>query len=168
MSEQRQSDPVFVPELETLAQAAAQRLRAQVAGSDEEAGSAQQAVVAAAGAALSAGLGLGEIAAAEQAGQSRARAEDGKEMLRAVERCARRRREAEREYELMITRAVMLGLGHREIAAAAQTTHGTVRAVVSRAPDAGGQSSTTRVDVADDHDPGVPEHAESFGDGTDG
>jgi hypothetical protein len=167
MTDEQHGDPELAPELETLAQAAAQRLRAQVAGNDEEAASAQHSVVAAAGAALSAGLALGEIAAAEQSGQSRARAEDGKEMLRAVERSARRRREAERDYEQAITRAVTLGLAHREIATAAQTTHGTIRAVVSRASDPGGQGSTTSVDLAEDHDRGEPDHAEGFGDTSD-
>lgn len=100
---------------------------------------------------------------AEQAGQSRARREDGKELLRAVERSARRRRDAERDYEQAIARAVTLGLAHREIAAAAHTTHGTIRAVVSRTAGRGGQDPASPVDLADDHDPGAAAHAQALG-----
>jgi hypothetical protein len=49
-----------------------------------------------------------------------------------VERAARRKREAEHEYEQAVVRAVRLGLAHRDVAAAAQVAHGTVRAIVAR------------------------------------
>ena len=54
-------------------------------------------------------------------------------MLRQVTRAAKRKREADREYEQAISRAGGLGLSHREIAAAAQVSHGTVRAILTRA-----------------------------------
>ena len=57
------------PELDAIATTAAQRLRTQ----------AQQAVIAAASSAISVGVALGEIAAAEHAGQARAREELGKD-----------------------------------------------------------------------------------------
>jgi DNA-directed RNA polymerase specialized sigma24 family protein len=77
---------------------------------------------------------LGDIAAAEQAGQTSAREELGKDLLRAVERASRRKRDAETEYEQAITRAATLGLAHREIATAAQVAHGTIRSILTRSP----------------------------------
>ena len=53
-------------------------------------------------------------------------------MLRQVTRAAKRKREADSEYEQAITRAGRLGLSHREIAAAAQVSHGTIRAILTR------------------------------------
>lgn len=43
------------------------------------------------------------------------------------------KREADSEYEHAITRAGRLGLSHREIAAAAHVSHGTIRAILARA-----------------------------------
>ena len=83
--------------------------------------------------AIAAGLSLAAIADAEQIGQRRAREELGPEVLRRVERAARRKREAEHEYEAAIVRAGRLGLAHRDVAAAAQVAHGTVRAIIARA-----------------------------------
>ena len=54
-------------------------------------------------------------------------------MLRQVTRAAKRKREADSEYEQAIARAGRLGLSHREIAAAAEVSHGTVRAILARA-----------------------------------
>src|SRR5450755_1679676 len=102
------------PELEAIATAAAQRLRAQIDENEPEAAEAQQAVIAAASGAITAGVSLGEIAAAEQAGQDRAREELGKDLLRTVERAARRR------------------LAHADIAEAAPAARGTIRTIVSR------------------------------------
>lgn len=120
------------PALEAIAIAAAQRLRAQVEEAEPQAAEAQQAVIAAASGAITAGVSLGEIAAAEEAGQDRAREELGKDLLRTVERAARRRREIEHEYEQAVRRADRLGLAHTDIAEAAQTARGTIRTIVSR------------------------------------
>jgi hypothetical protein len=120
------------PELEAIATAAAQRLRAQIDENEPEAAEAQQAVIAAASGAITAGVSLGEIAAAEQAGQDRAREELGQDLLRAVERTARRRREIEHEYQQAVQRAGRIGLAHTDIAEAAQTARGTIRTIVSR------------------------------------
>ena len=54
-------------------------------------------------------------------------------MLRQVARAAKRKREADSEDEQAIGRAGRLGLSHREIAAAAEVSHGTVRAILTRA-----------------------------------
>ena len=56
------------PELEAIATAAAQRLRAQVDENEPQAAEGQQAVIAAASGAITVGVSLGEIARAEQAG----------------------------------------------------------------------------------------------------
>ena len=54
-------------------------------------------------------------------------------MLRHVSRAAKRKRDTDTtEYEQAIGRAGRLGLSHREIAAAAQVSHGTVRAILTR------------------------------------
>jgi hypothetical protein len=124
------------PELEAIATAAAQRLRAQVDENEPHAAEAQQAVIAAASGAMSAGVSLGEIAAAEQAGQNRAREELGTDLLRAVERAARRRREIEHEYEQAVQRAARIGLAHSDIATAAQTARATIHTIASHTNDA--------------------------------
>ncbi len=95
--------------------------------------------------AIAAGLSLAEIADAEQIGQGRAREELGPELLRRVEHAARRKRDAEHEYEQAIVRAGRLGVTYRDVAAAAQVAHGTVRAIIARTDTACGQhaASTT-------------------------
>ena len=77
--------------------------------------------------------GLSAIADAERDGELRARQELSGDVLRQVTRAAKRKREADSEYEQAISRAGRLGLSHREIAAAAQVSHGTVRAILTRA-----------------------------------
>lgn len=54
------------------------------------------------------------------------------DLRRRVERAAGRRRAAEHEYEQAVGRACRVGLAHRDVAAAAQVAHGTVRAIVAR------------------------------------
>ena len=53
-------------------------------------------------------------------------------MLRQVTRAAKRKHETDSEYEQAIYRAGRLGLSHREIVTAAQLSHGTVRAILTR------------------------------------
>jgi hypothetical protein len=125
-------EPVLSPELEALAHAADQRLRADLDGSANDITERQHAVTQAANAAITAGVPLSAVAQAEQVGQARARRELGNELLRRVERTARRSREATAEYEQAIARAARLGLAHRDLAAAAQIAHGTIRAILTR------------------------------------
>ena len=73
------------------------------------------------------------VAEAEREGEQRARLELSGDVLRQVTRAAKRKCEADSEYEHAISRASRLGLSHREIAAAAQVSHGTVRAILIRA-----------------------------------
>ncbi len=138
-------------QLEPVAVAAAQRLRAQTAGDEPQAAAAQQALVAAASTAMAAGVDLAQIAAAQQTGQARVRDELGKDQLRAVERAARRRREVEAEYQDAIRRAGRLGLAHREIASAAGAAAGTIRSLLTR-PANGTPAATHDEPPAEHHD----------------
>ncbi len=140
-------------QLEPVAAAAAQRLRAQAAAGDEpQAAQAQQALVAAASAAMAAGVDLAQIAAAEQTGQARVRDELGKDTLRAVERAARRRRDADTEYQDAIRRAATLGLPQRDIASAAGAAPGTIRSLLTR--PANGTLASTHDEPPAEHDDG--------------
>lgn len=126
---------VLAGELEAIAAAAAARLRAETEKNDEQAAEAQQTVIAAAGRAMATGVSLGEIAAAEQAGQARVRGELGKELLRTIERTTRRRREIDHEYEQASRRGGRPGLTHRELAGAAGAAPRTVRPMLARSSD---------------------------------
>ena len=132
MTTDRTADGALSPELEVIATAAHDRLQAQ-AGEDpsgiEDAG---RRVAEAASAAIAAGARLSAIADAEREGEQRARQGLSAEMLRQATRAAKKKREADREYEQSITRAGRLGLSHREIAAAAHVSHGTIRAILTR------------------------------------
>ena len=86
----------------------------------------------AASAAIVAGAALGAIADAERSGELRARRALSMDVLRHVTRAAKRKREADSEYEQAIARAGRIGLSHREIATAAEVSHGTVRAILAR------------------------------------
>jgi hypothetical protein len=111
-------DTVLSAELEAIAAAAHDRLRANAgedaAGADE----AQRRLAEAATAAIAAGTALSAIAEADRTGEQRARGAVGADVLRQVARSARRKREADSEYEQAIKGADRLGLSHREIARA--------------------------------------------------
>jgi DNA-binding NarL/FixJ family response regulator len=125
-------DAALSPELEAIAAAAHDRLQAQ-AGQDLSAQqAAQRRVAEAASAAIAAGAALSVIADAEHTGQLRARRALSTDVLRHVTRAAKRKREADSEYEQAIARAGRIGLSHREIATAAEVSHGTVRAILAR------------------------------------
>jgi hypothetical protein len=132
MAAHTSTEEVLAPELEAIAAAAADRLRGEVADTLQDESELHRALAQAAGAAIAAGLPLGAIADAERAGQRRAREELRPDVLRQIARLARRKREIEVEYEHAVIRAVRLGLTHREVAAAAQVTHGTIRAILDR------------------------------------
>jgi DNA-binding NarL/FixJ family response regulator len=123
-------DAALSPELEAIAAAAHNRLQAQAAQDLSAREAAHRRVAEAASAA---GGALAAIAEAERAGELRARRELSGDVLRQLARAAKRKREADSEYEQGIARAGRLGLSHREIAAAAEVSHGTVRAILTRA-----------------------------------
>jgi DNA-binding NarL/FixJ family response regulator len=131
MSARQSTETPLAPELEAIAAAAADRVRALADASAED-GGLQRRVAEAASTAIAAGAALGAIAAAEQVGQARARGELGPDALKRIARASRRRREADAEYEQEILRGARLGLPHREIATAAEVAHGTVRAILAR------------------------------------
>jgi hypothetical protein len=126
------TNEILTPELEAIAAAAANRLRNESTGTGQDHPEPHGAVAQAAGAAIAAGLPLSAIADAERTGQQRARQELRPDILRQIARAARRKRETELEYEQAVTRATRLGLTHREVAAAAEVTHGTIRAILDR------------------------------------
>jgi DNA-binding NarL/FixJ family response regulator len=123
------------PELEAIAAAAADRVRASVDSDAPDFAGVDQRVRDAAGAAIAAGTPLGAIAAAEQQGQAQARAQLSPKVLKQLGRAAERKRDAELDYELEIYRAGRLGLSHREIATAVGVAHGTIRAILTRRAD---------------------------------
>jgi DNA-directed RNA polymerase specialized sigma24 family protein len=130
-------------ELDAIATATQDRLRAEAEDNRDAAAQARQRVQHAAGAAITAGARLSAVADAERAGEERAREALRSELLRQVTRAAKRMREAARDYEVAIRRAGRVGLSHREIASAAEVTHGTVRAVLGRAPGSDGLPAQT-------------------------
>jgi len=137
-------------ELEVIATAAAELLRALSDGDVEREADLQRAVGEVASRAIAAGVSLASIADAERIGHGRARAELGGELLRRVERAARRKRDAEDEYEQAIVRAGRVGLAHRDVAAAAQLAHGTVRAILARTQTASAQSTASTTGTVGD------------------
>jgi hypothetical protein len=132
MAARERTDVELSGELEEIATSAAERLRALTGGDVEREAELRRRVGEAASRAIAAGLLLSSIADAEQIGQRRAREVLGPDLLRRVERAGRRKREAEHEYEQAVVCAARLGLAHRDVAAAAQVAHGTVRAIVAR------------------------------------
>jgi DNA-binding NarL/FixJ family response regulator len=121
-----------VSELAAVAEAAGARLRAETDADGDAATAAAEALVVAASAAMAAGQSLTDIAQAEAEGQQDVRNALRLDTLRRVEGTGRRAREARIEHHRAIARAVRLGLSTREIAAAAEVTHGTVRAISNR------------------------------------
>ena len=110
------ADGALSPELEAIATAAHDRLHAQTGQDLSTIEEAERRVAEAASAAIAAGARLSAIADAERAGEQRARQELSADVLRQVTRAAKKKRDADTEYEQAITRAGRLGLSHREIA----------------------------------------------------
>lgn len=151
------TDKPLAPELESIASAAADRLRVQADTNPQHDEEHQQRVAHAASAAIAAGLGLGAIADAERIGQERARQELGTQVLRQVRSAARRKREAQSEYEHAVLRAARLGLAHRDIATEAEVAHGTVRALIARTQTPPDNPAPSALSAAtDDVEPAQP------------
>ncbi len=156
MSARHITDEPLVPELEAIAAAAADELRALMDEARDGGQAPCSGVPAAAGAAIAAGMPLAAVADAERVGQTRARRELGSDVLRRVERAARRKREADDEYQHAIARAARLGLPHREIGGAAQVAHGTVRAIIARGDN--GSADRTSGEAPTDTNGSEPAH----------
>jgi len=154
MSLRQKTNVELARELEAIATAAAERVRAQTDGDEQREAQLHRDVGEAASRAIGAGVSLGAIADAERIGQGRAREELGREVLRGVERAARPQREVEHEYEQAVLRAARLGLAHRDVAIAAQVAHGTVRAIITRTATASANSAAaTTIEASIDADP---------------
>ena len=116
---------------------AALEARANGEGSDEP----SRRALTAARAALDGGHPISAIAAAEADGERAARERVGTQVLRSVERSAKKLRDATEEYERTVVQAVRLGLAARDIASRAGVSHGTVAAVARRHEQASGGPS---------------------------
>jgi hypothetical protein len=132
MPSHQKTERPLSPELDAIAQAAADRLRAHCGEDPRTAEQHSQRVADAASAAIHAGAALSAIAEAERVGEERARRELRADVLRRVERAAKRKRETVADYDRAIDRAARIGLSHREIAGAASVSHSAVRAVLAR------------------------------------
>lgn len=121
------ADDALLDEVRQAAEAALEA-RASGDGSEEPA----RCALNAARAALDGGHPISVIAAAEAEGERAARDRVGGQVLRSVERSAKKMREATEEYERAIVHATRLGLAARDIAARAAVSHGTVAAVARR------------------------------------
>ncbi len=140
-------------ELRSVADAAGNRLRAEVDGDEQAGQTAAHGLLEAATSAMNAGYSLTEITQAETRGKAEVRAALSPDTLEGVERTGRVVREAQEEHHRTIARAVRLGLSTRQIAAAAGVTHSTVRAITNRLT---GQSPTeeSSLDSGDAHEHG--------------
>jgi DNA-directed RNA polymerase specialized sigma24 family protein len=151
MTSTQTTDRVLSAELEAIATAAHDRLHAEAGEDVAAAAEAQRRLAEAATAAIATGAALSAIADAERTGEVRARGAVGTEVLRQVARSAKRRDDADSEYEQAITRADRLGLSHREIARAGGVSHGTVRAILSRATPSANSSEPPAPGQGEEH-----------------
>ena len=108
MASGHKTEVKLAPELEAIATAACEQLCAKTDGDPQPEERLQRGVGDAAGRAIAAGLSLSAIADAERIGHARAREQLGTEVLRAAERAAQRKREAESTYEQAVGRAARL------------------------------------------------------------
>lgn len=116
--------------LDEVRQAADAALEALASGADTAEVDGRKR--AAARAALDDGHAIAAIAAAEAEGERAARERVAVQVLRAVERTAKKMRDSTEEYEQTVAQAVRLGLPARDIGARAGVSHGTVTAVARR------------------------------------
>jgi hypothetical protein len=148
----------LVSDLAAVAGAAGARLRAETDADGDAAKAAAEELVTAAGAAMAAGHSLSDIAQAEARGKEDVRDALRGDTLKGVERTGRRAREARMEHHQAIARAMRLGLSTREIAAAADVTHGTVRAISNRLAAVGADGRLAKEsDIDIEPDDGEPE-----------
>jgi DNA-binding NarL/FixJ family response regulator len=129
---QQDSDAVLEGELLSVADAGGARLRAETDEDAEAARTAAEGLMRATASAMAAGHSLTEIARAEARGKESIRRTLRADALKLVERSGHRARESQAEHYRAIARATRLGLPMRDIAQAAQVTHGTIRAINNR------------------------------------
>lgn len=156
------SDDGLPAELVAVRDAAEAVLAAHAAGEVDAETLAQSRE--AAKAALDAGHALAAVAAAEQAGQEAARGRVGAQVLREVERTAKRVREATFDNEAAIARAARIGLPDRQVAERAGIAHATVRSIVRRHDQASAGSDRDAEARDDTGSPVAPGDAPTGGD----
>lgn len=125
-------DKQATPELEAIATAAADVVRADAAQDADARGGAEARMAEAIAAAAMARTDFEAIAQAGRQGRARARGELGTEVARRIKRAAQRRREVEHEYEEAVRLGARIGMAHGEIAAAAGISPNGVRSVLAR------------------------------------
>jgi hypothetical protein len=154
MASRNTEDGSVPPELAAVTRAAGERLRAETDEDFPAIARMSQELVNAATSAMGAGYSLTEIARAETRGKDEVREALSGDALRRVERTGRQAREAQLEHHRSIARAMRLGLSTREIAAAANVTHGTIRAITNRLAATGSGSPAVSEEQSDE--PGQP------------
>ena len=150
MASGKMGDGSVPPELATVSKAAGERLRAETDEDFPAIDRTSQELVNAATAAMGAGYSLTEIARAETSGKDEVRLALSGDALRRVERTGRQAREAQLEHHRSIARAMRLGLSTREIAAAANVTHGTIRAITNRLAASGSGAAPASEDDSEE------------------
>jgi DNA-binding NarL/FixJ family response regulator len=120
----------LAPALKHVSDASGSVVEVESNGGDVEA--ARAGATDAAKAALDAGHSLGEVAAAESAGQLASQQRLRRERLRRVGAAAERLRAATTDYELSVTEALDFGLSAREIALTARANHSTIISIRRR------------------------------------
>ena len=150
MASGKMGDGSVPPELATVSRAAGERLRAETDEGFPAIDRTSQELVNAATAAMGAGYSLTEIARAETSGKDEVRLALSGDALRRVERTGRQAREAQLEHHRSIARAMLLGLSTREIAAAANVTHCTIRAITNRLAASGSGAAPASEDDSEE------------------
>lgn len=114
MTTSTNTDSPLAADLEPIALAAETSLRARGEHDRTAEAQAHRQLVEAAGAAMSRGRSLGEIAEAERRGHDRARSDLAKEILPRVHRAARRMRDAITDYQQVVAHAARIGVARRD------------------------------------------------------
>lgn len=144
------TDTELLDAVRTAAEAA---VEAQVSDGDDR--DAAGGLQAAARTALDGGLSISAIARAEGDGERAARERLGGQVLRVIERTAKKLRDVTAEYEDVVVKGVRIGLPARDIAARAGVSHGTVTALARR------QAQTSATPAGEP--PAAVEHGEGGG-----
>ena len=136
--------------LQDVAQSSGDEVRAQAEDNNEAAHAARRSKTEAAARAMESGCDFAQLAEAERLGRSDAVGSLRGELLKRVERAAKRRSETEREYRESIRRAVSVGLPHRDVGQAAGVSHATVRAIAERSVQASAVDGSPIYETSDD------------------
>lgn len=151
MASSKIDDVSVPPELASVSRAAGEHLRAETEEDFPAIDRSSQELVDAATAAMAAGHSLTEIARSEARGKDEVKNALSGDALRRVERTGHQARDAQLEHHRSIARAMRLGLSTREIASAANVTHGTIRAITNRLAASGSGSAVAGEGQTEDY-----------------